>query len=244
MEAAPKPFPQTIAKAMVAVMKKVESLIKDKPNAYGGFQYASVDDFYEMVRPIISAQGLLLMPIELSSTKDTIAGGRGGEMLIVTFEYSMMIVHESGDVWHNPEDKRHVTVGWAGAQTSGIALSYFDKQWMRSAFKIPTGEKDADAGDALQADATAAINESAKAKRAAGEPVDKQVAFKMPSGDTLALGIKEVVSKLSVELSGKSRAERELFAKENEEPLRQLHGMAKAAWSGTKKMLEAPDPRA
>lgn len=239
----PPAFPPQIAKAVIAVMKEVQSLAKDKENQFGGFNYASVDDFFEMVRPKIAENGLFLLPTELRADRGEIPGGRNGMIPIIEYVYSMMLIHESGASWCNPEDKRHVVIAWNGAQTSGIALSYFEKQYMRSIFKIPTGEKDADATDAVQAEATAAVNAAAKEKRAEGKSVGKTVPFKMPNGDTIALETKEIVTKLSVELAEKPRAVRAAFYDENKANLEMLAGIAKPAFVSVKRMLEAPDPK-
>ncbi len=60
------------------------------------------------------------------------------------FLYEIDLFHKNGEVWEN-FDRVNVFHPLQGAQTSGSARSYAEKIFMRTLFKVVTGEKDADA---------------------------------------------------------------------------------------------------
>lgn len=135
-ESAPS-MPPKVAAAIVAVMNEVPKLAKGEKNSHGNYNFASIDDFLEAVRPLCAKHGLIICQDEESfETKDV--GGK--PWLVMQFRFTL--AHSSGETWgHRPS--RSIMVNAAmGAQAFGAAQSYALKQFERSLFQIATGDKD------------------------------------------------------------------------------------------------------
>ena len=65
-EIEPWTMPPEIAKAVSAVMGDVPKLAKGDKNTHGNYNFASIDDFLEAVRPLCAKHGLLIMQDEES----------------------------------------------------------------------------------------------------------------------------------------------------------------------------------
>ena len=132
-----------VISALVNAAKAMPSLVKDDKNVHGGYNYAGIDLFYSDVASVALGFGLTWKVREVSFDVMPDFGKYG---TIVT-GYAFDLMHEeTGTIWldffacsiaHPPQ----------GAQTAGSALSYADKLFMRTVFKVVTGEKDADATD-------------------------------------------------------------------------------------------------
>ena len=59
-------MPPAIAKAVCSVMAQVMRLDKDTRNKQGGYNYVSVDQFYEAIGPLMSKAGLFTVAFETS----------------------------------------------------------------------------------------------------------------------------------------------------------------------------------
>ena len=140
-------MPPEIAKAVVAVMKNVHAVSKDKENPQGGYRYASVDQFYDEIRAPMAAAGLFTMAQEDEQTTavresvDRFSNKKTSAWM--TCVYSIWLYHESG-VEYGPI-KRVITVVASGPQASAAAESYVTKYFLRNLFKIATGDMDVDA---------------------------------------------------------------------------------------------------
>ena len=64
----PSRMPPEIAKAIVAVKAKVKMLGKEDENRFGKFKFVSVDQFYEMIGPLMAEAGLLIVTDEAEAT--------------------------------------------------------------------------------------------------------------------------------------------------------------------------------
>jgi ERF superfamily len=167
-----EPMPKEIATAIVTVMKTTGRITKAGRNTQGGFSYASVDSFLELVNPACSEAGLIIMPIELSSELEHIevADKAGGtkQRRFARIKFGFVLIHESGATWTNERDTRTILVDHTGAQCFGAAQSYVLKQYMRSLFQIATGDKDADASEQFEAELVRAKVKAIKAKNDGG----------------------------------------------------------------------------
>lgn len=142
------PMPPEIAKAVVAVMRDVQEPQKDGTNNFSNYNYATVDAFLAAMRPVCAKAGLVIYPVEAGQTWEEVII-KDGAIRVSTFTFEFILIHESGVQWQHPYDKRILRLQWAGAQTSGIAKSYAQKQYMRSLFQIATGDPDADSLEML-----------------------------------------------------------------------------------------------
>lgn len=146
------PMPPAVAKAVSSVMGGVTKLKKSEHNNHGNYDFASVDDFLEAIRPLCAKAGLIISQDEESQElkQTTKADGKPATWLKMTFSYTL--IHSSGETWgHRPTRTVMVTAGM-GAQAFGAAQSYGLKQFMRSLFQVATGEPDLDADDADEID--------------------------------------------------------------------------------------------
>ena len=146
------PMPPAVAKAVSSVMGGVTKLKKSEHNNHGNYDFASVDDFLEAIRPLCAKAGLIISQDEESQElkQTTKADGKPATWLKMTFSYTL--IHSSGETWgHRPTRTVMVNAGM-GAQAFGAAQSYGLKQFMRSLFQVATGEPDLDADDADESD--------------------------------------------------------------------------------------------
>lgn len=127
--------PAEVAKAMLAVQRAVGKLAHDSENPHHKFNYTSVDGYYEAVRPAMNEAGLAIVCSQESSEMQ-------GDILKMTLCWT--VIHESGKTWPSAI-RKIVYVRHTGPQSIGAAISYGEKFMLRSLFKLPTGEEDADA---------------------------------------------------------------------------------------------------
>lgn len=139
--------PEQIASSIHEVQTLVKQLVHDSKNDYANYKYVSIDAYYEAVRPWLNTAGLTIIPNELESQISP-----DGRTLKMTFEF--IFIHKSGATWLTPI-KRTVYLPYTGAQSCGSALSYAEKFILRTTFKIPTGEYDAEQDAEHKADADA-----------------------------------------------------------------------------------------
>lgn len=133
-------MPPEIAKAIVQVMGSVKTLGKSEKNQHGGYQFASIDAFLEATSPLCAAAGLFFLMNEAETEVTVVEGKDGKRTASLRVAYDITICHSSGATLNGI--RRNVTVLASGAQAYGSAQSYVLKQFMRSLFQIPTGDKD------------------------------------------------------------------------------------------------------
>lgn len=122
--------------AICTAMGNVTKLAKEHKNAHGNYNFASIDDFLELCRPMMAAEGLY---VNISGTgAETFMAG--SNKLWCKFSYIIQTCHKSGE--STDEAGMDVMLPLTGAQTSGSAQSYALKQYLRGLLMISTGEKD------------------------------------------------------------------------------------------------------
>lgn len=136
-------MPPKVATAINAVMASIERLGKGETNKHGGYKFASVDAFYDAVRPLMAESGLIISADEEGFEVLT-TGSEDRPTHWLKMQFVFTLAHISGETWAE-RPKRSIMVNAAmGAQAFGAAQSYADKQYLRSLFKISTGDPDAD----------------------------------------------------------------------------------------------------
>jgi hypothetical protein len=131
-----------IAAAMIKIAQAVPQLGKADRNAFAKYNYVSIDKYYEGIAKLAAANGIMWQPREIHTAIESNVGKDGALRITYAFD----LYHESGDAIEE-FSKFTILHPIQGAQTAGSALSYADKLFMRSAFKVVTGEQDADASD-------------------------------------------------------------------------------------------------
>lgn len=130
-------MPPEIAKAIIKVMGGVKKLGKTDRNDFDKYDFTSIDKFLEQVNPLCAEAGLIIVQDEIK--REVLPGKNNTPWLHFDFEF--WLAHESGAFWDKPLH-RGVMVPANGAQAFGSAQSFSLKQFMRSMFQIPTGDKD------------------------------------------------------------------------------------------------------
>ena len=130
-----------VIEAIKNVRSKMVSLKQDSENKHGGYNYVSIDTYYEKVSKVATEAGVVWRTREL--TFDLVPNqGKGKDRTYVQSKFAFDVYYGSSSI----EDYMSVTVfsPYDGPQTTGQLFSYADKVFMRVAFCVSTGEKDAD----------------------------------------------------------------------------------------------------
>ena len=139
-------MPPESAKAVITVMKQIKQLGVDEKNQHGGYNYVSVDKFFDHVGRLMAEADIFDLVNEVSSNtekKETVDSyGKVKVSNWLMCEYAIFLYHASG-AQYGPIT-RTVQVAATGPQSYGSAMSFVEKYFLRGLFKIPTGEKDAD----------------------------------------------------------------------------------------------------
>jgi len=136
-------IPPKVAAAICAVMGDVPKLGKGEKNSHGNYNFASIDDFLEAVRPLCSKHGLII-----AQDEESVENVNG--WLIIRFAFTL--AHSSGETWAHRQTRTAMVNAKMGSQAFGAAQSYALKQYMRALFQIATGEKGNDADEHRPAD--------------------------------------------------------------------------------------------
>ena len=137
-------MPEAVGIAVNSVMAGIKGLFKKEKNHEAGYRFASIDDFLAAVNPLCAKAGLIIIQDELDARLVHDGSSETSRSWLWT-TFTFMLAHKSGAVY-GPLT-RSVMVPARGAQAFGAAQSYALKQFMRSLFQIPTGDReDADFG--------------------------------------------------------------------------------------------------
>lgn len=131
-----------LTKAVATVMNAVKRVAKDDRNSHGGYNYASVDDIKDSLRPLLAKAGLEVRINETEYALETLKT-KSGESLSARVTFEIKLRHDSGA--EDEPERTTVVLPHTGAQTTGAAKSYALKEWIKGRFLVSTGEADADA---------------------------------------------------------------------------------------------------
>ncbi|MEW5705111.1 MAG: ERF family protein [Pseudomonadota bacterium] len=144
------PIPASIVKAMCKVQATIEAVKKTQRNLQGGYNFASTDDIYAALALKMGEVGLMILPLEMSpptvkrvEKKDP----KSGEIKVSQWgEFHFGFVLATAEAtWFDERSSRSIFIQLLGPQTFNAAESYCQKQFLRSLFKLPTGDMDLDA---------------------------------------------------------------------------------------------------
>lgn len=133
-----------VAKAIIATKVAIGTITKDANNPFHKYKYVPIDAYYEHVASKAAENSLTwrtnLVDLQVFSEG---VDDRGRPTSILRFHFAVDLFHADGVVVH----------GWQniiilhpvqGAQTTGSALSYAEKLFMRTTFSVTTAEDDTD----------------------------------------------------------------------------------------------------
>lgn len=121
---------------IIAVMQKVKRLEKADENKFGHYNFTSVDDFKDALRPMLSAEGLQIGMDETAFELVEMEGKQ--KTLVAKFTFSMQMRHVDGEA--EAAEKITVALPYTGAQTTGAARSYALKEWLKTKFMQSSGD--------------------------------------------------------------------------------------------------------
>jgi len=137
----------SVYKAIAAVMAEMakHGIAKDRRNTQGsGYNFRGIDDVYNALAPMLSANGLVVLPRMISRTCEERQSKSGGNLFYVTVEAEFDLVSADDGSKHTIR-----TFGEAmdsGDKATNKAMSAAYKYAAFQTFCIPTeGDNDADA---------------------------------------------------------------------------------------------------
>lgn len=140
--------PASIVRAIAAVKSDMEVLAKEQNNAHGGYKYTSADQIYAFVSTRMAAAGLVIDCLEAEDPKiwtrnsvDTRGNAKEAQWMRIKF---LFVLSTEEDTWSDPRACRTLAMPMTGPQSFMAAQSYAEKSYLRSLFKIPTGDVELD----------------------------------------------------------------------------------------------------
>lgn len=156
----------SIVMAIANVQANMKSVAKDGRNGHGGYDFSSTDAIYASLSVKMGQAELTMITLEdepeMKIVETTDKQGNIRKQQWCKFGFQFILATPEG-TWTDDRCKRSLFIQILGAQTFMAAQSYAEKSFLRSLFKIPTGDLDLDALPQDEA-ATPRIS-SAKAKR-------------------------------------------------------------------------------
>lgn len=189
-------LPKSIVKAICEIKKSLEAVSKTQKNSHGGYMFASTDDIYAALTRKMGQVGLIVMPLEDKCEIVRIEKkGKDGEPQTVQWahlEYSFVLATDE-DTWSDPRAKRTLYIQVTGPQTFQAATSFAEKAYLRSLFKMPSGDMDLDSmPQAETEEGQAALNgnggkrkSSAAAKRDGTDKLFNEIKQKIETAESL-----------------------------------------------------------
>lgn len=132
-----KLYPPKIAKAILAITRKIDPVAKAGKNTFHKYTYAKWEDILDVLSPLIAENGLIIQQSEVSH------GGFSGDLIEITYEFT--IINEDGDVW---PDRPSITSickirdqkGVLDDKASSKCFTQAQKYMMVGLFKIRTAD--------------------------------------------------------------------------------------------------------
>lgn len=129
----------SLNKAIAAIMAEIKPLAKGDRNQHGNYNFASIDSFLDLTRPLCAKHELTIRQQEESvDIVDTVTPKGPAKALLMRFSFGLQCGSESD----GPFYRTIMVPASMGSQAFGAAQSYALKQFLRSLFQISTGEKD------------------------------------------------------------------------------------------------------
>lgn len=150
-------IPKSIARAIAKIMASVEAVAKTQKNQHGGYQFSSTDDIYAAVARKLGEVGLVIMALEREcETVRVEKDGKTVQWLRASYQF---VLATDEDTWTDSHLTRSVYTQITGPQSFQAAQSYCEKSFLRSLFKLPSGDMDLDSmPQAESEEAQAALN--------------------------------------------------------------------------------------
>jgi hypothetical protein len=123
--------------AMMAVMRDIEAIVKDKVNTTQGFKFRGIDDVYNAVHPLFKKHGIFTTSEVLSSKREDRLSAKGGNLIWSILEIRFTFYAEDGSFVQSTMQGEGMDSGDKG---SNKAMAVAQKYAIIQAFSIPTVE--------------------------------------------------------------------------------------------------------
>lgn len=158
-------MPPSVVVAIAQVQEHMSSVARDGRNTHGGYDFASTDAIYAALSVKMGQAGLTIVTLEdepeIKIIETTDKQGNPKKQQWCKFKFTFVLATADG-TWTDERLSRSLFIQVLGPQTFMAAQSYAEKSFLRSLFKIPTGDLDL---DALPNDDEPRRTSSASAKR-------------------------------------------------------------------------------
>lgn len=131
-----------LTKAVSLVMKEVHRLGAKDHNKFQDYNYTSVDDYKDHIRPLLAMHGLAIRTQQIAFSLEELTDKHGKMSVVARYDLQFALAHNSGEV-EEPENVS-IILPFIGAQTTGQARSYALKEWLKSKFLATSGNKGED----------------------------------------------------------------------------------------------------
>lgn len=143
------PIHGSIVRAICKIMSSLEAVKKSQKNQHGGYMFASTDDIYAALTKKMGECGLMLVSgetdceiVRVEKTDSKTGQVVTSQWLRATFSFTLATEEAT---WTDPGARRTLFIQVTGPQAFQAAQSYAEKAFLRSLFKVPTGDLDLDA---------------------------------------------------------------------------------------------------
>lgn len=137
------PIHASIVKATLKVQAAIAAVSKDGRNQHGGYQFASTDAVYAALTHKLAECGLMILCLEEEKPEIVRVEKDGKTTQWGKFVFSFVLATEES-TWTDPRSRRSLFIAINGPQSFMAAQSYAEKAYLRSLFKLPTGDMDLD----------------------------------------------------------------------------------------------------
>jgi hypothetical protein len=159
------PIHASIVKATLKVQAAVTAVAKDTKNQHGGYMFTSTDAIYASLTHKLAECGLMILCLEEEKPEIVRVEKDGKTTQWGKFVFSFVLATEEA-TWADPRSRRSLFIQITGPQTFMAAQSYAEKTYLRSLFKLPTGDMDLDSMPQGETEEDqAALNGIGRAKR-------------------------------------------------------------------------------
>ena len=136
-----EPIPPSIVKAVTHVTGALGTVAKDGTNEYDQYDFTSTDNIYSAASKPMAEVGLAVIcleaePVEVA-TRDTPKGKKQWGRFVFQF-----VLACGEDTWTDATCRRTLFIEIARPTSFMAAQSYAEKSFLRSLFKIATGDPD------------------------------------------------------------------------------------------------------
>jgi hypothetical protein len=138
------PIPASIVHAIAAVMSTMESVKKSNKNQHGGYNYSSTDDIYAAITKKMGELHFIILCLEEAPPEIKTLTSKDGKSVQWMRISHLFVLATEKDTWTDTRCRRTLTLRVDGPQAFQAAQSYNEKTFLRSIFKIPTGDLDLD----------------------------------------------------------------------------------------------------